>query len=173
MSVVNRPRVSKAIARVYYGMVAFVGFISLVFILLGVITPFGVWGIVGGTLVLVLIEPVFALVVASLYRTRYVLSEAELLIKTTALIGGDKRVPLDEVESVERTLIPWGFKLFGASLHGGYYSVPGLGWAFLAITNFEDGVLIRTRKRSYIITPRDPDAFEEAIRARKAPRAAP
>ena len=39
--------------------------------------------------------------------------------------------------------MPFGIKLFGASFHEGYYQIPNLGRAFLAITNFHDGLLIR------------------------------
>ena len=78
------------------------------------------------------------------------------MIKTTKLIGGNKRIYLKDIASVKRTFIPFGLKLFGASFHGGYYYIPKLGRAFLTITNFNDGVLIKTRKENYIITPETP-----------------
>lgn len=170
MDIVNKPRVSKAIKLTYYGLDAFVGFIGLTFIYLGIFTPMGVVGLIAGSLILVLIEPILILIIASLYKTRYILTGSELLIRTTVLIGGDKRIHLGEVESVEKTLIPWGIKLFGASFHGGYYKFPGLGRAFLAMTNFEDGLLLRTKKGNYIITPTDPLSFRESIKSRIVPR---
>lgn len=163
MSIDNAPRISKMITRTYWGLTAFIGCLGLAFIFLGIFTQMGFVGLIAGSLLLVLIEPIFILIIASLYRTRYVLTDSELLIRTTILIGGDKRIPLHEIESVEKTLIPFGVKLFGASFHGGYYHVPGLGRAFLAITNFEDGLLIRTNHGNYIITPRDPEAFKKAL----------
>ena len=85
------------------------------------------------------------------------------VIKTTKLIGGGKRIFLKTIESLEEILIPFGVRLFGASFHGGYYQIPGLGMAFLAITNFRDGLLIKTKNGNYIITPKDPRGFKEAI----------
>jgi hypothetical protein len=72
------------------------------------------------------------------------------------LIGGTKRIFLDTIESVERTLIPFGIRLFGASGYGGYYHFPNIGRAFVVITNFRDGVLIRAKQGIYLITPRTP-----------------
>ena len=170
MSIINKPRVSKTITRMYMGLAAFVGCIGLLFIYLGFFTPMGVTGFIAGSIILVLIEPIFISIISSLYKTRYILTDDELVIKTTILIGGRKRIPLNEIESVEKTLIPFGFKLFGASFHGGYYSIPGLGRAFLAITNFEDGLLLKTKKRNYIITPRNPSDFQESIKSRLVPQ---
>lgn len=163
VSIVNKPRVSKTITGMYWGLAAFIGCIGLIFLALGILTPMGNAGFIAGSLILVFVEPILLLVIASLYRTRYILSDSDLLIRTTILIGGDKRIPLDEVESVEKTLIPFGIRFFGASFHGGHYRIPGLGRSFIAMTNFEDGLLIRTKHRNYIITPRDPEDFKEAI----------
>lgn len=117
-------------------------------------------------ILLILILPLFLMVIRSLSNTRYVILDKELLIDTSSIIGGSKRVPLDEVVSVERTLIPVGLKLWGASFHGGRYRIPGLGMAFLAITNMSDGVLIRTQSMNYIISPGEPDEFIETLRSR-------
>jgi hypothetical protein len=87
----------------------------------------------------------------------------ELIIKTTKLIGGERRIPLNKIKSVEKTLIPFGIKLFGASFHGGFYQIPGLGRAYLSITNFDDGLLIKTDDGNYIITPQEPNNFKEKI----------
>jgi len=106
------------------------------------------------------------LIFRSLFNTRYILTDEELTIETTKLIGGCKRVRLDTITSIEKTLLPLGFKLFGASFHGGYYTIPAIGRAFLAITNFEDGLLLKTNKGNYIITPRDPEHFREDITKR-------
>jgi hypothetical protein len=72
-------------------------------------------------------------------------------------------MPLEEGRSVEKTLISLGIKLFSASFHGGYYNIPGLGRAFIDITNFKEGLPIKTQKRSYIITSKDPISFKNAI----------
>ena len=99
----------------------------------------------------------------SIHTTQYVLTDTDLTIKTTKLIGGSQRIRLNTITSMETTLLPVGFKLFGASFHGGYYTIPSIGRTFLAITNFEDGLLIQTTRGNYIITPKDPAYFKEGI----------
>jgi len=103
------------------------------------------------------------LILASIYRTKYILTDNELILKASKLIGGSKRIPLETIESVERTLIPFGFRLFGASFYGGYYYLPSVGKAFMVITNFKDGVLIKTKHGNYVITPRNPENLMETI----------
>ena len=117
---------------------------------------------------LVVIAPIVeGLVLASLYRTRYVLTDSELVLQAPKLIGGSKRIPLETVESVQRTLIPFGFRLFGASFYGGYYYFPGVGRAFMVITNYRDGVLIKAANGNYVITPSNPDDFIESVKPPK------
>jgi hypothetical protein len=105
--------------------------------------------------------------VASIYRTRYVLTDNELVLETSNLIGGSKRIPLETIKSLQRTLVPFGFRLLGASFHGGYYYIPSLGQAFMVITNFRDGVLIKARNGNYVITPSNPDNFIASIKLPK------
>jgi len=160
--IVNKPEVSKAIACSYGGLCIFIAAIAVGFALAGIFTPMQAGGIVSA-IVLVIVEAITLLILRSLYTTRYILTDREIVLKTTRLIGGTKKIVLEDVESVEKTLIPFGVRLFGASFHGGYCEVPNLGRAFLAITNFNDGVLIKTKERNYIITPKSPAEFKNAI----------
>jgi len=144
LDVVNKPEVSKAVAWMYGGIVIFIAVLMVFFAYASFFTPMGVMGIVA-SIVLAFVEAVMLLIFGSLYRTRYVLTDEELFIKTTKLIGGGKRIFLNTIKSIEETLIPFGIRLFGASFHGGYYQIPGLGRAFLAITNFNDGLLVKTQ----------------------------
>lgn len=162
MGIVNEPEVSKAVAWMYGGIAAFIAVLMMFFTYLGFSTPMGVMGIIA-SIVLAFVEAVMLLLLRSLYHTKYVLMDEELVIKTTKLIGGDKRIPLKTVKSIEKILMPFGVRLFGASFHGGYYHIPGLGRAFLAMTNFKDGLLIKTKYGNYIITPKDPMGYKEAI----------
>ena len=162
MSGVNKPMVSKYIAWTYGAMAIFIAALAVFFLYVGVFTPMGTIGFVAASSTAI-VEAVILSVSRSLYSTRYVLKDNELSIETTKLIGGNKRVPLEEIESVEKTLIPFGIKLFGASFHGGYYKIPTLGKAFLAITNYSDGLLIKSNKGNYIITPRDPLDFKKTL----------
>jgi len=160
VSFVNRPDISKTVIWTYGTLVVFIAAIVIFFLYAAGFTPMGNMGIIAAVGSAV-VELIMLSIVRSLYGTRYILTSEELVIKTTKLIGGGKRIQLNTVESVEKTLIPFGIKLFGASFHGGYYQIPNLGRAFLAMTNFKDGLLIRTKQGNYIITPRNPLAFKE------------
>lgn len=162
MEIINKPEVSKTIAWSYGGLSIFIYIVAVFFVLAGIFTPMQIGGIVSAV-VLVFVGAIILLLLRSLYTTRYVLKDNELIVKTTRLIGGTKTIALKDVESVEETLIPFGIRLFGASFHGGYYHIPNLGRAFLAITNFHDGLLIKTSKGDYIITPQNPVEFKAAL----------
>lgn len=160
MNIINKPDVSKAIALVCVALATFVAATTVFFAYATFLTPMGFPGIVA-SVVSALVEIVMLLILVSLYRTSYILTNEEFIIKTTRLIGGRKTVPLKALNSVEKTLIP-----FGVSFHGGYYYVPSIGSAFLVITNFNDGLLVKTDHGNYIITPSDPLDFKEAIESR-------
>ena len=162
MLVINKPVVSKYIIGAYGIMTALMATLGVFFVYAGVVTPMGTSGFIT-SFGIVLIVCILLLIVRSLNSTTYRITDTEVLINTTKLIGGTQRIPLDMIESVETTVIPFGIKLFGASFHGGHYTIPSLGRAFLAITNYADGILIKTKQRCYVITPRAPLDFKDAI----------
>jgi len=165
MGVVNKPEVSSIIVGFYVGMTVFVSVVfGIVFYFIFTEQP------PNSLLAMAIIMPVIALTegvmlwaVASIYRTRYILTDTELVIKTSSLIGGSKTITLKTITSTERTLIPFGIRLFGASFHGGHYHIPSLGRTFMAITNYSDGVLIKAKNGNYVITPTNPENFIENI----------
>ncbi len=165
----NKPEISKIIAGFYVGMTIFVSVVfSIVFyfiyteappnslVAMAVLVP-----------VIILVELVMLWAVASIYRTRYILTDNELVLKASRLIGGTKRIPLETIKSTQRTLIPFSFRLFGASFHGGHYYLPSLGRAFMVITNFRDGVLIKAANGNYVITPSNPNNYIQEIEKNK------
>jgi hypothetical protein len=164
MDTVNRPKVSGFVAESYAAIAVFMAAIIAFFGYANFFTPLGIVGLLAVG-VSVLVEAIMLRILVSIYGTRYILTDGELIIRATKLIGGSKRVDLRDVVCVERTLIPVGVRLFGASFYGGYYYVPRLGRAFLAITNFHDGVLVETKRGNYVITPEKPDDFVRAIGA--------
>lgn len=166
MNIINKPDVSRAIALMYEVLVVFIAAVTVFFFYAAFFTPMGIIGIVA-SIVSAVVGVIMLLILASLYRTRYILTNEELIITTTKLIGGGKTIPLETVKHIEKILIPFGVKLFGASFHGGYYHVPGMGRAFLTITNFKDGLLIKTSHGNYVITPNNPLDFKQAIENRK------
>jgi hypothetical protein len=166
MDAVNKPEISKTIAGFYAGMAVFVAAVfSIVFYFIYTeAPPNNVVGMVLLVVVAVLVEGMMLWLLVSFYRTRYIVTDSELVLEAPRLIGGSKRISLEIVESVQRTLIPFGFRLFGASFYGGHYYIPSVGRAFMVVTNFRDGVLIKAANGNYVITPRNPDAFIENIK---------
>jgi membrane protein YdbS with pleckstrin-like domain len=165
MGVVNKPEVSMIIVGFYVGMTVFVSVVfGIVFYFIFTESPANsLLGMAVLVTVVVVVEALMLTLLASFYRTRYILTDTELILKTSRLIGGSKKIPLDTVTSAEHTLIPFGFRLFGASFYGGYYYFPSVGRTFMAITNFHDGVLIKSAHGNYVITPSNPDEFMAKI----------
>ncbi|MCW4015743.1 MAG: PH domain-containing protein [Candidatus Bathyarchaeota archaeon] len=162
MNTVNSPEVAKTTAWMYWGIVVFLAAMGVFFVFASFLTPMGTVGIAASFLVAG-IDVIMVLLLRSLYRTRYILIDEQLVIKTSKLIGGNKTIPFHAIRSVETTPIPCGIRLFGASFHGGYYHVSSLGRTFQAITNFHDGVLIKSKNGNYIITPKNRMDFKEKI----------
>jgi hypothetical protein len=172
MNVINKPEVSNWLTWFYLGTAI------LVLIVVGSALRFpsvqtsATKGLAPVELIIVLIsvvgftESIMIWLVVSIHRTRYILTDNELILKAPRLIGGSKRVPLDTIESIQRSLVPFGFRLFGASFYGGHYYLPSVGKSFMVITNFRDGVLIKAKHGNYVITPRNPDDFIEYIKTK-------
>lgn len=166
MSIINKPEVSMTTALAYEILLVFIIAIAVFFLYAAFFTPMGIIpGIVAAT-ASAIVAVIILRILTSLYQTRYILTDKELVIKTSIFIGGSKTIPLRTVRCVEKTFIPFGIKLFGASFHGGHYHIPGLGRAFLAITNFKDGLLIKTDQSNYVITPSNPMGFKKTVENR-------
>lgn len=162
MSVINKPEVSGPLAWVYNVtavlIAALVVFITYLYLETQKI------GFIIVLLVIVALEMIIISIAVSIHRTEYILKQRELTMRASVFIGGTKRVSLETLESAERTLIPFGIRLFGATGYGGYYYFPNVGRTFMVITNFRDGVLIKTEQGNYLITPKSPDEFIESIK---------
>lgn len=162
MSIVNRPEVSGPLAWFYIGTGTLVAALALLVLYLYLQTP--MLGGLLGLVVIIVVEIIIVSVVVSIYATRCTLTQNDLILRASIFIDGTKKIPLDTVESAERTLIPFGIRLFGASGYGGYFYFPNIGRAFVVMTNFRDGVLIKAKQGIYLITPKNPDAFIESIK---------
>ena len=165
MSVVNKPEVSGPLAWFYDATAVLIAALGVFITYLYLETQ--KIGLIIGLLVIVAVEIIIISIAVSMHRTEYALTQHELTMKASVFIGGTKRVSLETFESAERTLIPFGIRLFGATGYGGYYYFPNIGRTFMVITNFRDGVLIKTRVGNYLITPENPEEFIGIIR-RKA-----
>ena len=163
MGIVNKPEVSGPLAYVYVATTALLAALALFFVYLYSQSP--VLGVLVGLVVIVIVEMIIISIAVSLYTTRYTLTQSELILRASIFIGGTKRVSLDTIESAERTLIPFGIRLFGATAYGRYYYFPNIGRAFVVMTNFRDGVLLKAKQGIYLITPKNPDEFIESIKS--------
>jgi hypothetical protein len=162
MGIVNRPEVSRPLAWFYVGTATLLAALASLFIYLYLQTPM-LAGLLG-LIVIIVVEIIIVSIIVSVYATHYTLTQKDLILKASIFIGGTKKVSLDTIESAERTLIPFGIRLFGASGYGGYCYFPKIGRAFVVITNLRDGVLIKTKQGIFLITPKNPDEFIESIK---------
>jgi hypothetical protein len=167
MSAVNKPEVSGPLAWFYIATAVLLAALGALITYLYVQTQ--KVGAIVGLAVVVAVEIIIISIVVSMYRTEYTLTQRELIMRASVFIGGTKRVSLEMIKSAERTLIPFGIRLFGATGYGGYYYFPNIGKTFVVITNFRDGVLIKTKQGNFLITPKNPDDFIESIKRMAKP----
>jgi len=159
---VFRSRMSGWIAGLYWGILVFLGAV-----LTGVPLLAGMAMLEGAVFLVVFafIAVIFVCILASAYRMRFVIAKDEIIIKG---IFRTSRIRKNEIKSVQKTPIPAGFRLFGASFLGGWYYLPGIGKAWVSMTNFSDGVLIATKQgKHFVITPVNPEKFIKLAGGRK------
>jgi hypothetical protein len=95
------------------------------------------------------------------YRMRFIISKDDVIIHGLMKNHAIKQTDIQEIQKIP---IPLGFRYFGASLLGGRYYYPGIGKAIVNMSNFDDGVLIKTKKEPhYVITPENPSRFIELL----------
>ncbi|HVO85786.1 MAG TPA: PH domain-containing protein [Candidatus Eisenbacteria bacterium] len=162
MDIVNSPEVSRPLAWFYIGTATLVAALALFIVYMYSQKPILV-GLLG-LVVIIVVEIIIVSITVSIYTTRYTLTQNNLILRASIFIGGTKKIPLNTIEATEKSLIPFGIRLFGASGYGGYCYFPTIGKAFVVITNFKDGVLIRAKQGIYLITPKNPDEFIESIK---------
>src|SRR3990170_6165976 len=103
MNSVNKPEVSRTIVGFYAGMAVFLAVMfGVIFYFIYADAPEG--GFVG-LIVLAVIAPIveglMLWVLASLYRTRYVIMDGELVLEASSLIGGTQKIPLETIQSLQ------------------------------------------------------------------------
>lgn len=104
-----------------------------------------------------------ALIMFRAYRMKFTITATHIIVNGVFRKNIIKR---SDIVSIEKTPIPFGFRLFGASFLGGLYYLPGIGKAWVSMGNFEDGVMITTKqKRHYVITPQKPLDFIKKVKA--------
>jgi len=107
----------------------------------------------------------FMVVLYRIYHMHYAVKNGEIIIHGAF---NKNVVKISDIDEIKRSPVRMGIRLWGGSFVGGRYYLPGIGKAWVAITNFEDGVLLTTRdKEHYLITPQNPDQFIEIINKSK------
>jgi len=163
-AIVNKPEISKGILYTYVGLAIGIAILTTFIAYLLIPTPINIAVKLLVIAILIAVEIIMLVIIRSILKLEYILTENTLIIKISKLVGGTKEINIKNIKNVRRTLIPFGMRLLGASFHGGCYYIPGLGKAFMAITNFKDGIIIETEKEEYIITPSKPENFMEEIK---------
>ena len=158
--VVNKPYISRWIGRMY------IGFLILIVVLyLGVycsayseLTSQGLT-IVSG--VMVFVTALLAATTMGFYNTKYKIKDGVLSAWSPFAVI---KVKLKDIRKVERTLMPFHFRV-GASFYSGMFYIPSIGWVKTIMTNLRDGVLITAKgKKYYLITPSRPDRFMKMLK---------
>lgn len=108
----------------------------------------------------------FVFILYKAYTMQFTVTRKEIAISG---IFKEHRIRILDILSVRKVPIPFGFRLGGASFLGGYYYLPGIGKAWVCMSNFSDGVLIsaktgRREKIHYVITPDDPQKFIRVVK---------
>ena len=164
---VFKSRMSKWIAGVYWALMMLIGSLMLLMVFLSGAPQSAVRILLSAFAFVTLL---FGYILYKAYTLTFTVTQREVAVSGIFMRFS---IRLSNIKSVEKTLIPVGVKVAGASLLGGYYYIFGLGYARVAMTNFNDGVLITTKRKTgrgrvkhYVITPRDPQRFIRLVRSR-------
>jgi hypothetical protein len=156
---IYRSKVSKWIAGFY-----FVILLYLLIMLIGIplftsMTAFEKSVFIGMFLIITIM---ISFIIFRAYRLNFIISKDSVVIDG---LFKKHKIMISDIKEVKKIPIPFGFRLFGASFLGGRYYIPGIGKASIAMSNFDDGVLIITkRKNNFIITPKNPLKFLDYLK---------
>jgi len=157
--VVFKTRVSRWISGLYWAILIF---IAILFIGIMFYTPMTFFEI---GIFIIIFFIIFIIIIFTLFRA-YRLSF--IISKDTLIINGllkKHKIMFSDIKNVKKVPIPFGFRLFGASFLGGRYYLPGIGNATIAMSNFNDGVLVTTKNGyNFVITPLNPLKFIEYLK---------
>ena len=152
--IIFKSKVSNWIAGLYWTILIF---LAIMFIGIPLLAPMTFFDKIIFVIAFFIVFLIIVFTLFRAYRLSFVISKDRLLI------GGllkKHEIMFSDIKDVKKVPIPFGFRLFGASFFGGRYYLPGVGNATVAMSNFDDGVLISTKKGyNYVITPINPLKF--------------
>ena len=115
-------------------------------------------------IVLVAVTGLFGYIFYRAKHMRYDITQDSLIIHG---VFKTHTIPLATIQTAQTSPPLFGFRLYGASLLGGLYYVPGTGKVWINMGNFSDGIFIKTTTQEhYFITPENPSLFIEAVTSR-------
>lgn len=104
-------------------------------------------------------------VIMKAHKMKFTITQTQIIVNG---IFRKSIIEKSDIESIQKTPIPFGLRLFGASFLSGWHYFPGIGKAWVSMGNFEDGVMITTKeKKHYIITPQNPFDFIKRAKGNK------
>ena len=157
------PRLSKWIAVMYWSILAF-----LIFMLVAMsfLAEMSFWEEVLFLVVFLAVLVMFIFIMVKAYRMRFTIEKNRIIVRG---VFKKNRIKISDIKSIDKVPIPAGVRLFGASFLGGWYYLPGIGKAWVTMGNFQDGVLISTKKdKHYVITPQEPLKFIQTVKKKMA-----
>ena len=157
------PRLSRWIVGMYWSIFVFLIFMLVAVPFLLEISP---WEKILFLVVFLAVLVIFIFIMVKAYRMRFTIEKNRIIVSG---VFTENRIKISDIKSIDKVPIPAGIRLFGASFLGGLYYLPGIGRAWVSMGNFQDGVLISTKKgKHYVITPQEPLKFIETVKKRMA-----
>lgn len=156
---VFKPRLSGWIMGMYWVILAF-----LAALLIGILMAVDM-GFLGNLAFISLFSAIIIVIIFVMfkaYRMRFTVTGNRVIVNG---VFRKSIIKKSDIKSVQKTPIPFGFRLFGASFLGGWYFFPGIGKAWVAMGNFKDGVMIITKQnKRFVITPSRPLEFIKTVK---------
>jgi len=152
--IVFKSMVSSWIAGLYWAILIF---LIVMFIGVPLFTPMTFFGKSIFVITFFIVFLIILYILFRAYRLSFIISKDRLLING---LFKNHDIMFSDINEVKKIPIPFGFRLFGASFLGGRFYLPGIGNATVAMSNFDDGVLVSTKKGyNFVITPKNPMEF--------------
>ena len=153
-----KSKVSNWIAGLYWAILIFLG---VIFIGVPFLSPMTFFEKSIFVITFFIIFLIIGFILFKAYRLQFVISNKSLII--SGLLKNHE-ILFSDINEIKKVPIPFGFRLFGASFLGGKYYFPGIGNTWVVMSNFDDGVLITTKKGdNFVITPNDPSSFINSL----------
>ncbi len=156
----NKPRISNWIGLAYLLLAVILGGVFLI-----IATRTVHYQTLAKSIAIAILMLIFIFVVTlvvSFYKTIYKVNQGYLKSWSPLITINIK---IEDISKIEKIIMPFYFKGYGASFYCGKFYIPSLGWTNTVITNLTDAVLIIDNEgKKYLISPSKPEEFVEMIK---------